>query len=83
MMRYGAPIAKGIRTTWRVDVAEIATALGIPRSDGCWFVLENAEDDGSSEPLGGEVDVVRWEPVPPHTYQHELAQPRPPAGEDA
>jgi hypothetical protein len=75
MMRHSAPIAKATRTTWRVSVTEIAAALGLPADERCWFVLENAEDDGSSEPLSGDVDVVRWVPLPPHTYQDELAKP--------
>jgi hypothetical protein len=72
-MRYRVPEAKSTRTTWRVSVAEIAAALGIPVSERQWVVIESAEDDGNSAPLHGEVDLVLWEHHQPSTYQHELA----------
>lgn len=72
-MRYSVPVSKNTRTTWRVNVLEIAQALGIPVKDGQWVVIESAKDDGSSIPLSDWVDIVRWEPHQPSTYQHELA----------
>ena len=49
------------RKTWRVNVREIAEALGIEVTPSQWVVIEDAEDDGSSRPLGGWADVVVWE----------------------
>ena len=72
-MIYGVPIQKATRTTWRVTVAEIAAALGVPAGEHDWFVIEDAEGDGIF--AGGEVDLVRWSRHPPHTYQDELARP--------
>jgi hypothetical protein len=73
-MRNSAPIGKSTRTTWRTDVREIAAALGIPVSPQQWVTIESAEDDGDSAPLAGFVDVVRWEPHQPATYQQEMTQ---------
>ena len=74
-MMNSAPTGKSTRTTWRANVREIAAALGIPLGPHQWVVIESAEDDGSSAPLDGWVDIVRWEPHQPATYQHELATP--------
>ena len=49
------------RKTWRVNVREIAGALGIEVTPSQWVVIEDAEDDGSARPLGDWVDVVVWE----------------------
>jgi hypothetical protein len=75
-MINSVPIAKTTRTTWRANVREIADALGIPVDPSQWVVIESAEDDGDSRPLDGWVDIVRWEPHQPSTYQHELAEPK-------
>lgn len=50
-----------MRTTWRVHVRDIASALSLGVKPDQWVVLESAEDDGSSVPLAGYVDVVIWE----------------------
>ena len=72
-MQYGVPIAKSTRTTWRTTAREIADALGIPvKSPSQWVVLENAEGDGT-DGAWVEIDIVRWEPHQPGTYQHEIA----------
>jgi hypothetical protein len=71
-MRNSAPIGKNTRTTWRTDVREVAEALGIPVSPQQWVTIESAEMD-EALPLTGFVDIVRWEPHQPSTYQHELA----------
>ena len=69
-MRY---VAKSTRTTWRTTAAEIAAALGIPAEERGWFVLEDAELEISGSFT--EVDVVRWVPHVPFTYQDEMAHP--------
>lgn len=72
LMRNSVPIGKSTRTTWRVNVREIAEALGIPVDPSQWVVIESAEDDGDAV-FSGEVDIVRWESHQPATYQHEVA----------
>ena len=44
-----------------MNVREIADALGIEVTPSQWVVIEDAEDDGSSRPLGDWIDVVVWE----------------------
>jgi hypothetical protein len=56
-------IDQKLRTTWRVNVRDVATSLGIPLSPNQWVVLENTEDDGDSPPIGCYVDIVIWESV--------------------
>lgn len=49
------------RRTWRLNVREITKALGIEVLPHQWVAIEDAEDDGSSRPLGSWVDIVVWE----------------------
>ncbi len=51
------------RKTYRVNVREITEALGIECLPHQWVAIEDAEDDGSSQPLSSWVDIVVWETV--------------------
>jgi hypothetical protein len=60
-MKLSDPLARTMRTTWRISVRDIAAALEIPLSPQQWIILEDAEGEGVV--LGSFVDVVVWERV--------------------
>lgn len=58
-MRDGK-VDRKTRTTWQVNVREVAAALGIEVSPNQWVAIENPDAPGG-QPMAGRVHVVVWE----------------------